>query len=234
MERYQRTDDISYSLGMSLTIEAIQNRPEQMKEVLLSSKASRNHQLSFLLESCENKGIPYRYDDRSIEKLSQKENCYCIGFFRKFKDVLLTDRHIVLYGFSDLGELGTVLRSAVSFDFKDIVLAGSSADHFDPRCIRASMGSVFHCRIISFADLDDYSRCYPYQNLYPFTSDEGIELKDMVLEDPYSILIPQEYEGLDDRFPLTYHIAHKENGPVSLSIRSSIILAEAFHQNRSR
>ncbi len=234
MKRYEKNDEISYSLGMSLTIEALKHRPGSMIEVILSDKANKNSQFSYLLSLCEKNHVPYRYDERDIERLSVKENCYCIGVFRKFYSDLETDTHILLYGFNDFGELGTVLRSSVCFDFHDIVLISSDIDRFDPRCIRASMGSIFHCNIIHFPDLEDYIKKYPAQRIYPFTSNGSRELSSVHFEGPYSLLISQGYDSLDDLFKDGIILDHRDLQEISLSIRSSIILEKAYDEKRVR
>ncbi|MBR5341094.1 MAG: hypothetical protein IK151_04110 [Erysipelotrichaceae bacterium] len=233
MNKYSKDDLTSYSLGMSLTIEALKHQPKSVKEVVLSEKAIRNEQLSYLLSLCKENDIKIVYDDKTIDKLSLKENCYCIGVFNKFYSELSSNRHIVLYGFNDFGDLGTVLRSAVSFDFKDIVLINSDIDYFDPRCIRASMGSIFHCNIVTYSDLNEYLSKYRKYNIYPFVSQSEKNLSDVSFKDPYAIIISQDYQGLDGLFTEAYMIEHSTLEEISLSLRSSIILAEAFAQKRS-
>ena len=234
MNRYDRNDVTSYCLGMSLTIEALKHRSEFVREVILSKKALKNEQFSYLLKLCEDSSVKTIYDDRTIEKLSVKENCYAIGVFDKYYSPLQSDNHIVLYGFDDFGELGTVLRSAVSFDFKDIVLINCDLDYYDPRCIRASMGSFFHTNIASYDDMDEYLKKYDRQNIYPFVSDSSKEFSDISLKEPYSLMISQDYHGLDDVFKEGYTLKHKNGKEISLSVRSSIIFSIIYHLNLRR
>ena len=215
-------------------MEALLHRGDFVKEVLLSSKASRNAQLEELLELCRKHHVLWRNDDRTIEKLSVKENCYCIGVFDKYGSALHSDRHVILCGFSDYGELGTVLRSAVAFDFHDIVLIDSDIDYFDPRCIRASMGSIFQCDLIHFEDMKEYKKEYGQYRLYPFVSASKRELSDTVFEKPYALLIAQDYYGLDHEYPNGISLDHRGAKEVSLSVRSSIILENAYAQKRRR
>jgi len=233
MNRYQKEDLTSYSLGMSLTIEALKHRSAYVEKVILSEKAVKNEQFFYLLKLCEDNGINPVYDDKRIEKLSLKENCYCIGIFRKFPEDKLGKDHVVLYGFNDFGELGTVLRSAVSFDFKNIVLIDCDIDYFDPRCIRSSMGSIFHTRIASFDSFAEYSIVYPKQNISAFVSKADEELRQLKLQSPYSLIISQDYEALDGMFEKEYMIRHENDKEISLSVRSSIILSVAYHLKRS-
>lgn len=232
MNKYISRDYTSYSLGMSLTIEALKHKANFVEEIILSSKANRNEQLSYLLDLCKQNNIKLNYDDELINKLSLKDNCYCIGIFKKFNSSLQSNKHIVLYGFNDFGELGTILRSCISFDFKDIVLINSDIDYFDPRCIRASMGAIFHTNIEKFNSIKEYINKYSKQYLVPFISKSNKELKELNIKDNYSIVISQDYYGLDDKFNDGYYIEHDNFNEISLSIRSSIILDYIYTLNR--
>lgn len=226
MNRYDITDPVSYCLGMSLSIEALKQRPEKVRNVVLSVKASRNEQLDYLLSLCEKNEITPVYDDKIISRLSLKENCYCIAFFDKFYDQLNADQHVLLYRFSDLGELGTTIRSAVSFDFRDIALIDSDIDYFDPACVRASMGAMFHCHIVRYDSLDDYLKDHPGCSIYPFVSSGERELSTLTIKKPFALLISEDYHALDGMDG--FYIEHENCDEISLSIRSSIILQRVF------
>ena len=215
-------------------MEALLHKSAYVNKVILSKKANRNAQLDDLLSLCEKHQIPYEYDDLTIDKLSVKENCYCIGFFDKFYDPLQSEDHIVLYGFDDYGELGTILRSAIAFNCTDIVLVNSDIDYFDPRCIRASMGSIFQCNIVTYEDLQAYEKVYLNQHIYPFVSKGTTEVSDLFLSSPYSLIIPQEEKGLDGLYENGIYIDHEGDQGISLSIRSSIILEHVYDLKRRR
>ena len=234
MNKYVKTDEYSYCLGMSLTVEALKHKANYIKEVVLSSKANKNQQLDYLLDLCNKNNIIPRYDDNLISQLSLKENCYCIGIFKKFYTSLETNKHIVLYRFNSFGELGTIFRSAVSFDFKDIVLVDSDIDYFDPRCIRASMGAIFHINVVKYNSLNDYFNDNKKQIIIPFVSKSDKELNELKLDDKYSLIISQNYFDLDEYKNNGYYLAHNNLEEISLSIRSSIILNYAFNQNLNR
>lgn len=222
MEKYHSDLNYSYILGISLTIEAIKHVPFYIEKVYLSSRAIKNNQYDKLCTLCKENNIEIIEDDKVIDNLSVKENCYGIGVFKKFYKDLISDTHIVLYGFNDYGELGTIMRSAVSFNFKDIVLVNSSIDYFDPRVIRASMGSIFHLNIQEYKNIDEYLDAYNY-HLYPFTANGTKELKTLKLEKPYSLLIPQNYNALDDLYDDGYYLKHVNDDEISLSSLSSIV-----------
>lgn len=230
MEKYKSSDDYSYILGISLTIEALKKVPNMILKVYTSSKAIKNEQFNHLLKLTNLYNIEVIEDDKIIEKLSVKENCYGIGVFKKFYNSLNSNKHIVLYKFSDYGELGTIFRSAVSFNFKDIVLIDSSIDYFDPKVVRASMGSIFHLNIKEYKSFDEYFDDYK-TNLYPFISSGKKELSSLILKEPYSLIIPQNYYDLDSIFKDGYYIKHQGLNTISLSSLSSIVFNYAYQND---
>lgn len=230
MNKYSINDSTSYILGISLIVEALKEVPKEVKKVYLSSKANKNVELDKLLSLCEGNNIEVETNDLVIDKLSLKENCYGIGVFNKYSSELQTKKHLVLYNFDNEGELGTILRSAVSFDFKDVVIVNSNIDVFNPKVIRTSMGSFFHLNIKQYDDIDDYFKEYNY-NIFPFTSNGKKELNSIKFNEPYSIIVPCNYHDLDDRFIESYYIKHQNLDEISLTSLSSIVLNYAYHQS---
>jgi TrmH family RNA methyltransferase len=114
-----------------------------IEKVYLSSKAKENASLEELHRLCRKLAVPVEIDDRRIARLSVKENCFAIGVFKKFEDTLRGNCHILLCEYEDEGFLGTTLRSAVSFDQKEIALIGCHADVFDPKPSAHRWGQSF-------------------------------------------------------------------------------------------
>ena len=57
-------------------------------------------------------------------------------------------RHIVLENIQDPGNVGTIIRTANAFMMDSVILTGASADPFNPKAVRASMGAIFRERVI--------------------------------------------------------------------------------------
>ena len=55
---------------------------------------------------------------------------------------------IMLDNLQDPGNLGTIIRSAVAFNFGTIILGNTCVDLYNPKVIRASEGMIFHINII--------------------------------------------------------------------------------------
>ncbi|MBE5803399.1 MAG: RNA methyltransferase [Clostridiales bacterium] len=53
------------------------------------------------------------------------------------------------------GNLGTVIRSADAFGACGVITTGHSADFYDPQCIRASIGTLFHVPFCNFGSCEE-------------------------------------------------------------------------------
>ncbi len=62
---------------------------------------------------------------------------------------------VCLENISDPGNLGTILRNSDWFGVKEILLINNCADVYNPKTIRASMGSIFHLNIFELNELND-------------------------------------------------------------------------------
>ncbi len=54
---------------------------------------------------------------------------------------------LILDGIKDPGNLGTLLRTADWFGVQSVIASGDSADFYNPKVVRASMGSIFHLNL---------------------------------------------------------------------------------------
>jgi RNA methyltransferase, TrmH family len=64
-------------------------------------------------------------------------------------DVAGADLVMVCVDVRDPGNLGTVLRSAEAAGVGGIICCDGSVDVYNPKCVRASAGSLFHTRVVA-------------------------------------------------------------------------------------
>lgn len=86
------------------------------------------------------------FEKMSTESSPQGILCVCnrILFDRQYPD---HGSVLFLESLRDTGNLGTVIRTAVSLGVEGIVLSPDCADVFNPKTLRASMGAVFAANI---------------------------------------------------------------------------------------
>ena len=199
MKKYKKEDLESYTLGTTLTLELLNKKVDLVKRVYIHSKQEKNETLEKILNICNKYKIEVIYSDKIINSLSEKENCYVIGVFKKYETKLdYTKNHIVLVNPSNMGNLGTIIRSAVGFGILNIAIIKPAVDIFSPKVIRSSMGAVFNVNIEYFDNFNAYLK--NERNYYPFMLKATTSLSDAEIKKPYSLIFGPEASGLDDSY----------------------------------
>ena len=85
--------------------------------------------------------------DDILDSLSALKNSQDVLFVCKMPDNTDVNyqigTHILLDNIQDPGNVGTIIRSAYAFGIESVILTESSADPYNPKAIRASMGAIF-------------------------------------------------------------------------------------------
>lgn len=61
---------------------------------------------------------------------------------------------LVLDGLQDPGNLGTILRTADSINLKQIIVSKQTADVYNPKVVRSTMGAIFRVKVIEAENLE--------------------------------------------------------------------------------
>jgi len=132
-----------------------------------------------------------------------KENIYVVGIFNKYEaSIHIAQPHIVLIHPRNMGNLGTVIRTADGFNIKNIAIIGPAADIFNPKTLRASMGSLFSINFQYFDSFLDYQTKFSSHELYPFMLKGALPLEECVRDSSFlfSLIFGNESAGLPDEF----------------------------------
>lgn len=156
IEKYNKDKDYSFSFGAFPTFELIKNKPKEVVCLLLHSKLKMSDDIKNLIDLCNQNKIEIRYDDRTINRIADKENCFVVGVFKKFDSKYMDGKHIVLVNPSDAGNMGTIMRTMLGFDIKNLIIIRPCVDVFNPKVIRASMGAIFSLNITEFENIEEY------------------------------------------------------------------------------
>lgn len=94
--------------------------------------------------------VPTYYVNDKIMKFlsSQVSSSKVIAVCHTLKEKEIKGNLIILDNLQDPGNLGTIIRSAVAFNFDTIVLGNTCVDLYNPKVVRSSEGMLFHVNII--------------------------------------------------------------------------------------
>ena len=197
---YKKDSDLSYTLGAFPTIELLKTRPEVVKEVIVHSSFTDTENI---LKLASPFNIPVVTNDKIINKLSDKENCFVIAVFEKFKCELSKERsHIVLVNPGNMGNMGTIMRTAVGFGIKDMAIISPGVDIFNPKTIRASMGAEFRMNVKYYDSFGDYKKEFNDHEIYCFmlNAKKQLTVDNLSHGKKFSLVFGNEATGLPDSF----------------------------------
>jgi TrmH family RNA methyltransferase len=200
---YKSDLDYSYAPGIFPSMECLAHRPELVRRLLLHSSAAGRDGADRLRAKAEALGVRVEEADRALARVSGKENCYAAAVFSKFEDTPDPGKpHVVLHNPGDSGNVGTILRTALGLGIEDVVLIRPCVDVFDPKTVRASMGSLFALRIRVCDTFEDYRKAYPDRKLYPFMLDASVPLREALKDRPetWTLIFGNEGRGLPKEF----------------------------------
>jgi TrmH family RNA methyltransferase len=103
---------------------------------------------------------------------------------------------------SDMGNLGSLIRSANSFDVDAILIIGHGVDVYDPKVIRSSLGSIFHSKIVLVQSMPEFEAWITEQkrsnklNVVGTDSTGDVSLLRHPLIKPIAVVLGNEAKGM--------------------------------------
>ena len=123
LKKYAKKMNHSYTFGAFPTIELLKNQPEHVLKVLLHPDMNSETQLEIITDLCNRHNIPTERAAKVVEKLRDKENIFAVGVFEKYTNQLdPTADHIVLVNPSDMGNMGTIIRTSIGFGIENLAI----------------------------------------------------------------------------------------------------------------
>jgi len=142
-------------------------------------------------------------DDELFETVSDTVNSQGIIALMKIKDYSITqinfNRVLIIDRVQDPGNVGTLIRSADAFAFDLIISLKGSCDIYNPKVVRATMGSIFHLPIVK--DLTNKETLNILNNkkttIYSTNlSHKAISIGEVNVKHPFAIVIGNESKGV--------------------------------------
>ena len=151
-------------------------------------------------------------------------------------DIKSAKKITLLENIKDLGNLGTVLRTAKAFSQDAIVLYGDTVDLYNPKCVRSAVGNLWKISVVQIKDFDALKTNFGDFEIVatlPKSSD-SVYLSDLKVEAPYLIMFGSEADGLSDELinfatkKVTIEMASDVES-LNLSISVGVVLYKLTH-----
>lgn len=153
-----------------------------------------------------------------------------IGVVKIKENKTIGNKVIILDNIQDPGNLGTIIRSAVSFNLDTIILSENSVSEYNPKTIQATKGALFNINIIKDNLVDTINKLKDNYLIYGTDVSGGIELKNIKKEDKIAIVMGSEGSGISNEVKELLndfiYIPINNMESLNVAVATSIILYE--------
>ncbi len=168
-----------------------------------------------------------------MDKISNQDNgSNIIGICKILDESLKEGNTLILDNVQDPGNLGTIIRSAVAFDFKNIILGDGTVDIYNDKVIRSSEGMIFNINFkkSNIFDIVDSLKKDGYK-IVGTDVNGGIKIKD-INKEKIAIIIGNEGKGMNKNIDCDYLVnIPMDNKCESLNagVCASILMYEVYN-----
>lgn len=116
------------------------------------------------------------------------------------EDIKAAKRAVLLENIKDLGNLGTILRTAKAFSQDAVILFGDTVDLYNPKCVRSAVGNLWKISVIQIKDFNTLKNIFTaYERIATLPqAKDTISLKKLNVKSPYLIMFGSEAQGLSE------------------------------------
>lgn len=142
-----------------------------------------------------------------------------------------TGRVVLLHGLQDPGNVGTIIRTAHAFE-AGVALSRGCADLYNPKTVRATMGSIFHAPIARELDSQEFIELARAKEFTPVAAipEGGVSSRTLPTE-KLLLVVGTEGSGLPDEIIASCHLritVPAQAPSLNAAVAASILLYEAY------
>lgn len=143
-------------------------------------------------------------------------------FLRKAKKL---DKVVYLDQINDPGNLGTIIRTALAFDYDAVILSNGCCDPYNEKVVAASKGAIFTLPIM-FGNIDKYSEGKTF--IVSALADNAIDINDVKKPKSFFLVVGNEANGVSqevlDRADIIAKIDIKNIDSLNAAIAAGILM----------
>ena len=136
---------------------------------------------------------------------------------------------LVLDGVQDPGNLGTLIRSALAFNFKTIFLLPPCCDIYNDKAIKAARGATFHLEIHSLEESEFLDLCKQKSVSFFYADAKGQNVDNFEFPKNFVLMMGNEGHGVSDTLRKKGQGISIPMNPITESLNVSIAGAILMH-----
>ena len=187
----------------------------------------------------QNKVPVYFTNEKTFLRISDTVTPQDILAVVKFKDdeTLPKESFIALDQIADPGNIGTIIRTAEWFGFKQVILSESCTGKYNPKLVRAAMGSLFRMKIITGINFEkSLKTLFPKHELFGASLEATNNIESIKLKGKFGLIFGSESHGISKKVKelLTGEFVIPGKGAESLNVAVSAGISMYYFQKRER
>ena len=112
-------------------------------------------------------------------------------------EIIKNTPFVALDGVADPGNVGTIIRTADWFGYKQVILGKSCADSLNPKVLRATMGSAFRMKVVETLDLYEMiEENFSKFSIYGADVNAQISIQECKIAENHGIIMGSEAHGI--------------------------------------
>ncbi|MFI3301397.1 MAG: RNA methyltransferase [Candidatus Gastranaerophilales bacterium] len=138
---------------------------------------------------------------KKISTTDTPPDAVALGVQKKYTMAEIKDakKIVLLEDIKDLGNLGTILRSARAFDADAVVLFGDCAELYNPKCVRASVGNLWKIPVVYSKEVVELEKYFSAHNKIATLPRANNFLKNVKFDLPFLVMFGSEANGLSEK-----------------------------------
>ena len=202
--KYRRREGCFWAEGIRVVLEGLA-RDWQMEALVWAPDLLQSDRARQAVAHASVKRVAV--SQRVFRGLSSRENPQGLGALVHIPERRLTDLEggtktflVVLEAPQDPGNLGTTVRTVDCAGGNGVVLLGRAADPYDPKSVRASMGSLFSIPVVTGVSIPDFVAWSREEGLRLIGTSAGAKrcYRDASFRPPLALLFGNEQKGLSE------------------------------------
>jgi TrmH family RNA methyltransferase len=247
MRRYREQEGACYVEGIRPVLDAIESRVD-LEALLICPELLHSEVALRMVHEQQATGTPLvEFSRANFERFSDRENPMGLAAIVRWAPLALAELPtgpeallVMAEDLRDPGNLGTLLRTMDAVGGGGVVVVGASTDPTHPRCLKASMGTVFRVPLARAASVEDFLHWAQERQIWTIatTARRGPSFWSLAYRRPLALLLGNEGEGLR---PETIQMADTvaripmwgTASSLNISVAASVLLYEIRRQEEA-
>lgn len=153
--------------------------------------------ISFETISCISSDADYYVSKEIMQKITDDDFNEAIVCNITNSKIIDNENTIVLDNINDPGNMGTILRTALAFNIKNVVISKNSVDLYNPKVISAMQGCHFYQNIV-YMDLEEFFNDTSNKNIMTYLDEANTS--NNITNEKFNLVVGNEGVGINKEY----------------------------------